>query len=384
MERTIMQHLPLLGTRVLDLTRLAPGPFATLVLLDLGAEVIKVEEPIYGDSLRYAVSAEADSRPTLFALLNRGKKSVTLNLKTEEGKGLFRQLVRGADVLVEGFRPGVMRRLGLDYESLQPFNSGLVFASLSGYGQSGPYRRRACHDVNCLALAGLLHLTGSEDGAPALSAVPWADMVAGLWTAMAVAAALLGRARTGAGQYLDMSMLDSVFALMHVPLADWLNTQVPPQPGKTSLGGRLACYNVYETSDGRHMSLGALEPHFWEAFCLAAGREDWIARHYERDQVSLRTEVAALFRSRPQSHWMGLFEVRDCCCEPVLRLDEAITHPQMMHRGLLREGHLATPLAGLDMPDAPAPQLGEYTAQILAELGYTVEDVQRLRQSGVV
>jgi alpha-methylacyl-CoA racemase len=387
------------GTRVLDLTRLAPGPFASLVLADLGAEVIKVEEPGHGDWLRYPMAA--DPRPKagemgaggredgqraaqVFELLNRNKKSVTLNLKTAEGKAILQQLVHGTDVLLEGFRAGTMERMGLGYEALQAINPALVYASLSGYGQSGPYRRRACHDLNCLALAGLLDLNGPEGGPPAMSALPWVDMAAGLWTALAIVAALLARKHTGAGQHIDIAMLDSVAALMHIPVADWLAADAPPQRGRTFLSGELACYNVYETGDGKYMTLGALEPNFWEGFCIAVGRDDWVARHHSPDQASLRAEVAGLFGTQPQAYWVGLFENRDCCCEPVLTVNEAFAHPQAVQRNLLRQGRLATPLASSAVEFTPAPQLGEHTAQILAELGYTPEDAQRLRRNGVV
>ena len=381
------------GIRVLDLSRLAPGPFASLVLADLGAEVIKVEEPTYGDWLRYPTAAtegqggsggEAPSNTQAFDLLNRNKKSMTLNLKAGEGQAILQHLVRGADVLLEGFRAGTMQRMGLDYETLRTANPGLVYASLSGYGQSGPYRRRACHDLNCLALAGLLDLSGPQDGPPAMSGMPWADMAAGLWTALGIVAALLERQHRGLGQYLDISMLDSVAALAHVPLAQWLGTGASPHRGETVLSGKLACYNVYKTADGKYMTLGALEPQFWEGFCLAVGHEDWVARQRAADQTGLRAEVAEVFRSRPQAYWISLFDSRDCCCEPVLAVDEAFAHPQAVQRGLLCEGWLATPLASPEVEFAAAPKLGEHTAQILAELGYTPEDVQRLRREGVV
>jgi crotonobetainyl-CoA:carnitine CoA-transferase CaiB-like acyl-CoA transferase len=277
-----------------------------------------------------------------------------------------------------------MQRLGLDYGSLRAINPRLVYASLSGYGQSGPYHGRACHDLNCLALAGLLDLSGPEDGAPAMSALPWVDMVSGLWTALGIVAALMARERSGLGQYLDISMLDSVAALMHVPVADWLASGVPPQRGRTLLGGELACYNVYETADGKYMTLGALEPQFWAGFCAAVGREDWVARHGSQDQAGLRAEVAALFHTQAQAYWVSLFEDRDCCCEPMLALNEAFAHPQAVQRGVLHEKWLATPLADPALEFAPAPELGEHTAQILGELGYTLQDVQRLRQNGVV
>jgi alpha-methylacyl-CoA racemase len=379
-----MVDLSLHGICVLDLTRLAPGPYASLILADLGAEVIKVEEPKCGDPLRYPVSAEDDGRTTLFQLLNRNKKSLTLNLKAPRGKRIFLELVHRADVLVEGFRPGVMARLGLDYDALERVNPRLVYASVSGYGPTGPYAERACHDVNCLALSGYLDVTGARDGPPAMSAVPVADMAAGLWTALGIVAALLGRERSGRGQQVEMPMLDSVAALLAVPFADLLATGRPPQRGTAWLGGRLACYNLYETADGLYMSIGALEPQFWASFCRAVGHQEWVARQYAPDQSSLKHELAALFRSEPRAHWVTLLATCDCCCEPVLALDEALAHPQAEHRGLLREGWLRTPVARGDVPAMPAPGLGQHTNTVLARLGYSADDCSLLRESGVV
>jgi crotonobetainyl-CoA:carnitine CoA-transferase CaiB-like acyl-CoA transferase len=388
----MMVSRPLLGTRILDLTRLAPGPFASLVLADLGAEVIKVEERNFGDPTRYPLSlipggrdsTEADNQPALFRLLNRDKKSITCNLKSIQGRVILMQLVSGADVLLEGFRPGVMERLGLHYAALQENNPRLVYASLSGYGQEGPYRDRACHDLSCLALSGWLDLNGAEDEAPALSAVPLVDMVAGLWTALAITSVLLARERTGQGCYLDMSMLDSVTSLMALPLAEMISSGNSPQRGSSWLSGRLACYNRYRTEDGRYMSVAALEPHFWQAFCVAVGREEWWPRQYESNQRALIADLAALFRTQPQHYWVELFSTRDCCCEPILSLAEAMSHPQMQTRGLWQQELLLTPVNARDEPSAAAPKLGEYTAQVLAELGYSPEDVERLRSEGVV
>ena len=379
-----MLDLPLQGVRVLDLTRLAPGPFASLALTDLGAEIIKIEEPSRGDPLRYLLVSGTDHRNVLFDLLNRNKKSLTLNLKTHEGKAILLELARGADVLLEGFRPGVMKRLAQDHPALSTVNQSLVYVSISGYGQTGPHRSRAGHDLNYLAQGGLLAITGTPDGPPAVPGVPVADFVSGLWAALGVIAALLGREHTGRGQYLDVSMLDSVVALLNVPLADWLATGCVPQRGKMLLSGKQACYNVYETADGEHMALGALEPHFWQAFCVAAGREDWLDRQNDVDQASLIADLAALFCTQPRAYWTALFTAHDCCCEPVLSLDEVFTHAQVVHRGLLRDGRLATPLARQGVSLVPAPELGEHTAEILAELGYAPEDVEDLQQRGVV
>jgi alpha-methylacyl-CoA racemase len=379
-----MLDLPLQGVRVLDLTRLLPGPFASLALADLGAEIIKIEEPSRGDPLRYLLVSGTDRRNVLFDLLNRNKKSVTLNLKAREGTAILLELARDADVLLEGFRPDVMKRLGLDHAALSTINESLIYMSISGYGQTGPYRSRAGHDLNYLALGGLLAITGTPDGPPAVPGVPMADLVSGLWAALGVIAALLGREHTGRGQYLDLSMLDSVVALLAVPLHGWLATGCVPQRGKMPLSGKQACYNMYETADGEHMALGALEPHFWQAFCMAVERQDWLERQNDVDQASLIAELAALFRTQPRAYWTAFFAAHDCCCEPVLSLDEVFTHAQVVHRGLLRDGRLATPLAPQGVPLVPAPELGEHTAEILAELGYTLEDVEDLQQRGVV
>ncbi|MBC7261995.1 MAG: CoA transferase [Chloroflexi bacterium] len=375
---------PLQGIRVLDLTRLAPGPYASLALANLGAEVIKIERPRFGDPLRYMSRFGFEGGALLFELLNRNKKSLTLNLRTPEGKAILLELARHADVLLEGFRPGVMKRLGFDYEALSELNPRLVYASLSGYGQTGPHHLRAGHDLNYIALGGLLGLTGGKDGHPVIPGVPVADLVGGLWMAFGVVAALFEREHSGRGQYLDISMLSSITALLAIPLAGWLTTGQVPQRGQMWLTGKQACYNVYETADGKYMALGALEPEFWRAFCQAVGHPEWQARQYDSDQASLIAEVAALFRTQPRDYWVELFAHHDCCCEPVLELDEVFAHPQAMHCQLLREGELAMPLDSRGTPHQPAPRLGQHTSEILTELGYTMADIERLQQKGVI
>jgi len=372
----------LLGIRVLDLTRLLPGPYASLILADLGAEVIKVEQPPLGDPMRYALPG-AEQSP-LFDLVNRGKKSLTLELKAEEGRAILLKLAERADVWLEGFRPGVMSRLGLSYDQVAAANPRVVYASLSGYGQSGPYAGRAGHDANYLALAGFLDLSGSPQGPPVIPGITVADFMAGLWTALGIVAALLQRGRHGCGQYLDISMLDSVLATLTLPVADWLATGRVPERGRMPFSGGWACYNVYETADGGYMSLAALEPQFWQAFCQAVGRLDWQRRQQDEDQEKLGAEMAALFRAQPQDHWVALFAEHDCCCEPVLALDAAFSRPQAVRRGLLREGRLATPLCQRKGHLGDAPKLGEHTVELLAELGYSATDIDRLRQHGVL
>jgi crotonobetainyl-CoA:carnitine CoA-transferase CaiB-like acyl-CoA transferase len=379
-----MLDLPLQGIRVLDLTRLAPGPYASLALADLGAEIIKIEEPPRGDPLRYLFPSGANGSNVLFELLNRNKKSMTLNLKAPEGRAILLELASGADVLLEGFRPGVMKRLDLEYEAVSAVNQALVYISISGYGQTGPYRLRAAHDLNYLALGGLLAITGTHHGPPVAPGVPVADFVSGLWAALAAVAGLLGRERSTRGQHVDLSMLDGVVSLLTLPLADWLATGHVPRRGTMPLSGKQACYNVYETADGEYMSLAALEPRFWRAFCLAVGRPEWLERKDEADQACLTRDVAALFQGQPRAYWTRLFAAHDCCCEPVLDLDEVFAHPQVVDRGLLREGQLATASALQGLPRVPAPRLGEHTALTLAELGYTSAEVDQLRQRGVV
>jgi len=379
-----MTHLSLKEVCVLDLTRLLPGPYASLALAGLGATVIKIEQPGTGDPLRHLLATGADGETALFELVNRGKMSMTLNLKDPKGRAILLDLARDADVMLEGFRPGVMKRLGLDYETLYEVNPRLVYASLSGYGQTGPYAARAGHDLNYIGLGGLLNITGGRDGPPPIPGVPIADLVGGLWMTLGVLAALLERKCTGRGQYLDISMLDGVASLLLVPLADWLTSGCVRQRGETLLSGRQACYNVYETSDGQHVTVAALEGKFWSAFCAAVSREDWVERQNDADQAGLIAELAELFRSQPRSYWTELFAQHDCCCEPVLSLDEAFAHPQAVQRGLLHKDQLALPLGGRGAVHTPAPQLGEHTAELLAQLGYAKDEVVDLRESGVI
>ncbi len=379
-----MIDMSLCGVRVLDLSRLAPGPFASQVMAELGADVVKVEEPGRGDPLRAMSLVSADGTQPLFSMLNRNKRSITLNLKTAEGRSIGEKLAAKADVLLEGFRPGVMERLGLGYDRLCEFNPGLVYVSISGYGHTGPYASRAGHDVNYAALGGLTSLTGGADGPPGMSGVPIADMVSGLWAVLGTLAALWQRARSGQGQHVDLGMLDSVLSLLAMPLGERLARNRSPAWRETLLTGGRAYYNVYATSDGGHMALGAVEPAFWQAFCEAVGHPEWIVRHADPDHTGLVAEVAALFQGQPRAHWMELFAAHDCCCEPVLDLDELLMHPQVLSRGLVRGGYLASPLARSPLPPDTAPALGEHTAEILATVGYDDEDCQRLSERGVI
>jgi len=384
---------PLAGVRVLDLSRLLPGPFCSMLLLHLGAEVIKVEDPSSGDYTRQMpplVGAEG----AYFLALNRGKRSLAVNLKTAEGRGIFLRLAETADVVLESFRPGIADRLGVGYQAVNAVNPRIVYCSLTGYGQDGPYQRRAGHDVNYMALSGLLGLTGMAGGPPVIPAVQIADLAGGTCAALAIVTALYARERTGRGQYLDVAMLDAVVSWLPLLVA-WQAGGGEVARGRLPLSGRFPCYQVYETRDGQFMSLGALEPGFWANFCRLVDREDLIPRQFDGDQATFQ-EMRAIFRSRTRDEWVKLLEGVDTCCEPVKSLSEALADPQVRHRGMVKE--VPHPAAGavpqlgspLRLEDAervcalPAPRLGEHTHKVLLELGYAPEEIEALQARGVV
>ncbi|MBU0496103.1 MAG: CoA transferase [Chloroflexi bacterium] len=387
------------GIRILDLSRLLPGPFCTLILADFGAEVIKIEDPDGGDYMR-SVPPLLGEDGAYFMALNRNKRSLTLNLRDPAGRDILRDLARDADVLVESYRPGVMAAMGLDYVSLRAENPRLIYASITGYGQTGPLRDRASHDVNYLALGGLLGLTGPADGLPALPGLPIADMVGALWAAVGILLALQARTRTGAGQYLDLAMADGVTALMGLPLAVMQATGQPPARGADHLSGGVARYQVYETADHRFFSVGALEPKFWQRFCAAVDRPDLLDTLWadESDQPAIIAELQALFRTRTRDKWAVLLGNADACCEPVLAVDELAADPHVLAREMLTQlvradiGSLIqvrTPLRLSDTPDqmrTPPPRLGEHTDATLRvlELGHDDADIAHLHARGVV
>ncbi len=388
------------GLRLLDLSRLLPGPYCSLLFADLGAEVIKVEEPGRGDYARRTPPFWGGSDVgAYFLLLNRNKKSVSIDLKTEAGKTVFRRLVRTADVLLESFRPGVMDRLGLGWEALRSENPRLVYCAVSGYGQDGPYRNLVGHDVNYMGYAGALSVTGPRDGPPLTPGVQAADLGGGaLMAAFAIAAALHHRHESGQGQFVDVSMTDGVVSWLIPHLAAYFATGHVPERGRERLNGGWPSYGVYETSDGGHVTLGALEPQFWANFCRLAGREDLQSRQHaegpERDRVE--SELRGLFRTRTRAEWVELLQRGDVCAGPVLALDEVVQDPQLVHRGLFTEvqhpklGRVPQVAFPVRMSGTPArvesapPELGEHTDAVLRELGYDAAAIAALRRDGVV
>ena len=386
------------GLRVLDLSRLLPGPFCSMLLADMGADVIKVEEPGQGDYIRWWPPM-VGRNSGFHVVLNRNKRSLTLNLKLEAGRDVFKRLVRSSDVVLEGFRPGVMKKLGLDYEVLKSINPGIVYCAVTGYGAEGPRSLRAGHDVNYLALSGVLSHCG-RDGAPTLSGVQIADLGGGgLLAAFSIVTALLARERLGKGQFIDVSMTDGAFAWNCLRWGRYIADGETPSPGDDVLNHGIACYNVYETRDGRFMSLGALEPQFWRVFCATVGRPDWDRPDYFQPgphQAALRAELAALFSERDQADWIARFADRDCCCEPILNFDEVENDPGMRSRGMIVDLVHETWGAYRQLGIAPkfsltpgtlrthAPELGEHTESLLRELGYPDHEIDALKAGGAV
>jgi crotonobetainyl-CoA:carnitine CoA-transferase CaiB-like acyl-CoA transferase len=388
----------LTGIRILDLSRLLPGPFCSMLLADFGAEVIKVEEPGMGDYIRWWYP-RIGKNSGFHVVLNRNKRSCTLNLKTPEGKELLRQLARTADVVLESFRPGVMDRLELGYESLRTINPRLIYCAISGYGSQGLRTQRAGHDINYLALSGILSYSG-RGPLPTLSGVQIADLGGGgLLAAFSIVLALLVRERQGEGQYLDIAMLDGSLLWNCLRWGKYLADGDIPRPGDDILNHGFACYNLYETGDGRYLSLGAIEPQFWQVFCESVGHPEWNRANYIEPgphQGLLREAVAELLRGRSQAEWVAHFAQHDCCCEPVLNLDEVMHDSHLRARQMVVDLVHETWGAYRQLGIAPkfsktpgalrshAPDLGEHTEAILQELGFSPEQMRELRQRGVV
>jgi crotonobetainyl-CoA:carnitine CoA-transferase CaiB-like acyl-CoA transferase len=397
-----MTGLPLEGIRVLDLSRLLPGGFCSLMLADFGADVLKVEDTGMGDYIRWSPpqyeGAEQSAGSALFLGLNRGKTSIRLNLKTEEGRDVLLRLAKDADVLLESFRPGVLDRLGVGYERLRQENPGLVYCAITGYGQDGPYRDRSGHDMNYLGLIGLLGLTGEHDGPPVQSAGQIADLGGGgLMAAFGILAALRERDRSGEGQFVDISMADGALSWLTMVAAQYLADGVVPQRGKGTLNGGLVCYRPYRCKDG-YVTLGALEPKFWQAWCRGVGREDLIERQFDAPGTEAHAQVEAIFAERTRDEWQAFASEVDCCLEPVLDLDEVLDSELVRARDMvatLDQPGVAEPVRLLGVPvklsrtpgDAnrsPGPALGEHTDEVLRAAGYDDEQIAALKESGAV
>jgi len=397
-----VSELPLAGLKVLDLSRLLPGGFCSLLLADFGADVIKVEDTGPGDYIRWAPpyyeGAHDSARSALFLSLNRGKRSIRLDLKSGPGQEVLLALVRDADVLLESFRPGVLDRLGVGYERLRAENPGLVYCAISGYGQDGPNRARSGHDMNYLGLNGLLGLTGERDGPPVQAAGQIADLGGGaLMAAVGILVALRERERSGLGQLVDCSMFDGALSWLAMLAAETLATGRAPQRGELGLAGRYNCYRPYECADG-YVTLGALEPKFWSAWCHGVGRPDLVDHAFDAPGSESHDAVTEIFRRRTREQWRAFASEHDCCLEPVLGLDESLDSELVRAREMvvtLAQPGATQPVRLLGLPiklsrtpgdpsRAPGPALGEHTDEVLSAAGFTAAQLAELHESGAI
>ncbi len=390
--------LPLEGIRILDLTRLLPGPFCSLMLADLGAEVIKVEDTSIGDYLRWNPPLLTESQSLFFMALNRNKQSIKLNLKPKEGKEIFAQLVQSADVVLESFRPGRLDKLGVGYAAMSELNPRIIYCAISGYGQDGPYKDRAGHDLNYIALAGLLDLFGQKDGEPIMPPIQIADLTGSYLAAIGILSAIVARAKTGRGQLVDIGMMDGVWPWMISSLPRYWADGTLPRRGELHLGGAMPCYNIYQCKDGRWLTLGALEPQFWTTFCKMVGHEEWLEHQRDTGAEAEPTFAALreLFKSKTCAEWLEFFADVDVCIEPMLTIAEAANHPQIQHRRMVIEveqpnvGQLKQTASPLKLSDIaqpraePSPEYGQHTEQILRELGYRSEEIEALKDRRVI
>ena len=389
---------PLRGCKVLDLTQWLPGPLCSLFLADFGAEVIKIEQPGSGDRLR-CIKPLVEDTSGMFLVLNRNKRSMTLNLRTEKGQEIFHRLAKESDVVLEGFRPGVIAQYNADYNTLKEINPRLVYCSLTGYGQDGPYADYAGHDINYLGYAGILGMSGCQDGPPAIAGTQIGDIAGG--TVMAVIGILLSlmaRQQTDKGQFVDISVMDGAISLLSVLGGTFLTDGVIPERGKTWLTGKYAYYDVYETGDGGHISLGAIEPHFWANLCRFLGKEEFVSLQLvDEKQDEMRSVLQTEFKKKSRDEWIKVLKEIDTCAGPVNDISEAFKDPQILYRKMVFEmehprlGTIKQLGCPIKLSETPAevgrqapPELGEHTETILSQLGYTKEDIGNFKKDGII
>jgi crotonobetainyl-CoA:carnitine CoA-transferase CaiB-like acyl-CoA transferase len=380
--------------KMLDLSRLLPGPYCSLLLADLGMEVLKVEDPEQGDYTR-GIGPIRKKDSAIFLALNRNKKSIKLNLKIREGKDIFYRLIQFYDIILESFRPGVMDRLGIGYQELKKRNPRVILCSLSGYGQDGPYQGRSGHDINYIGLGGVLEITGVKNGDPVLPGVQIADIGGGgMMAAIAILAAAIHREKTGEGEFLDISMMDSVVSWLSIHAGKYFMDGELLKRGDTPLTGRYACYQVYPTKDGRHMSLGALEPKFWKNFCEAVGRTDLMDKQFieGEERLHIIEEIQNLFKTKTQEEWVDFFKKVDACCEPILTFEQVFEHPQVLHRQMVMETEhpvegnfrqLGNPIKSSRFPfeiRTPSPAWGEHTMEVLRAAGFSEGEIRHFKE----
>lgn len=379
-----MSVQPLSGIRILDLSRLLPGPYLTQLMVDLGAEVIKVETPLAGDHARLAPPEMSLGK--MYETINQGKKSLALNYRNPRGRELFLKLASSADVVLEGFRPTIADKYGIGYGAVRVVKPDIIYCSLSGYGQEGPYQQRAGHDINYLSIGGALSLNGLPGERPIPYGLPVADLSGGMLAAIAILGALVGREHSGQGMYLDMALMDGVISWM-TPLAlsayfSGLKVGAGTHP---LLGGR-AFFNIYETSDGKYLTLAAIEPHFWGDFCKTIDRTNLIERQFD---PTVSAELGMVFKQKTRAEWLALFANNDACVEPINSVEEMLADPQVQARGYVRMKNgkpvgMHSPFVFAHGERAPAPVLGADTGDLLREIGVDDEEIQTLAARKVI
>lgn len=383
---------PLDGLVVLDLTRLQPGNYATLLLADMGAEVIKVEEPGRGDYIRWTPPMLGGSS-AMHEVVNRGKKSITLNLKSERGPELLGRLAADADVLIESFRPGVLDRLGTGYSELSQINPALVYVAITGYGQDGPYKDRAGHDINYLAYSAVLGSGGERDGAPALPSVQIADLSGAMMAVIGALGGLHQRAATGKGSMVDVGMMDVAISWLALHLAPWFAGESPLRRGAGYLNGGFAFYRVYRCADDKYLSVGAIEPQFWSALCSTLDRQDLLSEQFSPGTHEV---LEGIFLTKTRDEWVSMFEQTEACVAPVNDFEEMAADPQVIARKMITGAprpdapgwkSLGAPvkIPGMTTEDSlPAPGLGEHNGQIYERIGISADDLDALGAQGAI
>jgi len=392
------QKGPLQGIRILDLTRLYPGPLGTMMLADMGADVIKIEDMNAPDYMRF-YPPYLESESAGFIAVNRSKRSLALNLKVQEGIKIFLSLVKTADIVIEQFRPGVLDELGIGYLQACLVKPDIIYISITGYGQDGPYAREAGHDINSMGYAGILASTGTPQAGPVIPGPQLGDVAGGAYmSVIACLSSLWAREKTGKGQQVDVSMLDGVLPLMTLQMAHYQATQVSLGPGEPPLSGGLACYGVYQCADGKYIALGILEAKFWKIFCEMVEHPEWVDKHMVmgEDAEKLRKEMAVLFQTKTRAEWVAQARNLDVCLSPVLEVSEVEANPQIQARQMIHEQKhpvcgkikgIGVPLKFSETPSEPAwpsPALGEDTKSVLEEIGYQHEEIEALFKAGMI
>lgn len=385
------------GLKVVDLSRLLPGPYCSMILADLGAEVLKVEEPLSGDYMRLFPPL-LDGESLYYLPINRGKKSISLNLKTAKGKEILRKIVADTDVLIESFRPGVMKKLNLDYEELKKNNNKLIYCAITGFGKNSPLKDLGGHDLNYIAYAGILSQTIGVDGKAAIPGIQIADIAGGAMTAaISILSAYINCLKTGNGKYLDVSMADGSAALMttYYTVASFLKNETYFK--KDWLTGLYPYYNIYETSDGKYVTFGAIEEKFFKNFCKAVGREELIPVQNDGDKKEYLFKVLTeIFKSKSHKEWLDFSSKVDACVAPVLAPEELTEIEHFNKCGFVHEmktghgsgfGYFSFPVkfsGEVFFNSNPSPKLGENSYEVLEKMGYTKEEIDNFKKEGVI